>query len=80
MTYTLPRFIGMAMKHSGDKLLRPEFFEDRGSGVLGVDIRTSKPIIQFANHEVELRFNVGTRGNGTDAARWPEDLSVEVVD
>jgi hypothetical protein len=79
MAYTVPRYLAMIRQHSANKLLQPSFFEDRQSGILGIDIRTVKPIIQFQNSDVNLRYNVGTRGNGTDAPQWPEDLSVEIV-
>lgn len=38
-----------------------------------------KPILQFPPDTVSLRYNVGTRGNGFDEARWPADLLIEVV-
>ena len=59
---------------------KDEFFEDRGSGILGVDIRCVKPVIQYPHGEVKLGFNVGTRGNGRDAPWWPSDLMTEVVE
>lgn len=77
MIYTIPKYMGMIMKHSN--LLDPSFFEDRESKALGVVVRTVKPIIKFENDQVELKYNVGTRGNGKDAPRWPEDLMTEVV-
>lgn len=42
-------------------------------------VRTVKPIVKYNNDQVQLKYNVGTRGNGKDAARWPEDLLTEVV-
>ena len=60
-------------------MYNPEFFEDRDSGALEVKIRTVRPIIKFENDEVELRYNVGTRGNGVDKPEWPEDLMTEIV-
>jgi CoA-transferase family III len=77
--YTIPRLMGMIGKNSGAVVLRPEFFEDRKSGALGVDVRTVKPIIRFKGGEVELGYNVGTRGNGVDKPTWPEDLMTEIV-
>lgn len=64
----------------GKRLFKPEFWEDRGSpAVLGdKKIRVVKPIANWAG-AVKLGYNVGARGNGVDAARWPEDLSVETV-
>ena len=77
MNYMLPRYIGMIMKNS--KVLAPSYFEDRESKALGVTVRTIKPIIKFEHDQVELKYNVGTRGNGKDAPRWPDDLMTEVV-
>lgn len=77
MNYLLPRYIGMIAKNS--KLLNPAFFEDRESKAIGAIVRTVKPIIKFENDQVELKYNVGTRGNGKDAPQWPDDLMTEVV-
>jgi hypothetical protein len=60
-------------------MFKDEFFEDRESKNRGVKIRTVKPVINFPEGEVQLGYNVGTRTNGVDEPRWPEDLSVEVV-
>ncbi|RFU76509.1 l-carnitine dehydratase [Trichoderma arundinaceum] len=62
------------------RILRPEFLEDRHSpSVLGEKVfRTVKGVADWGG-VVDLRYNVGTRGNGVDAARWPEDLTQEVV-
>ncbi|KAL7953753.1 putative L-carnitine dehydratase [Trichoderma compactum] len=62
------------------RILRPEFFEDRRSpSVLGDKVfRAVKGVADWGG-VVDLQYNVGTRGNGTDAARWPEDLMQEVV-
>lgn len=70
----------MIKANSADELLRPEFFEDRVCGAMdGVTVRSVKPIVQFDKGEVELRYNVGTRGNGVDEPQWPHDLMVEFV-
>jgi hypothetical protein len=79
MSYTLPRFLHMLKVNAGDVVLKPEFFETRHSGAIGKDISCVKPIIQFPGGEVQLKYNVGTRGNGVDQPRWPEDLMTEVV-
>jgi hypothetical protein len=79
MLYTLPRLLGMLAANSKDKVLKDEYFEDRMSGALGVPIRCVKPILKFKDEGVKLGFNVGTRGNGVDVARWPRDLGVEIV-
>jgi CoA-transferase family III len=71
--------ITMKLMHERSDSFRDEFFEVRHNGILGVDIRCVKPVIQFPNGEVVLKYNVGCRGNGTDAPRWPEDLMTEKV-
>lgn len=64
---------------SRDVLFRPEFFEDRECANLGMSIRTVRPILQFPDGEVELKYNVGTRSNGVDAPYWPKDPLVPIV-
>ncbi|KAL6901098.1 putative L-carnitine dehydratase [Trichoderma evansii] len=65
---------------ASERILRPEFFEDRHSpSVLGEKaFRAVKGVADWGG-VVDLRYNVGTRGNGVDAARWPDDLTQEVV-
>ena len=65
-------------KHDHEVLYKKEFFEHRKSKAVGQTFVQVKPVAQFADG-VELRYNVGTRGNGVDRAKWPDDLSVEVV-
>ncbi|KAH4048462.1 hypothetical protein HBH49_159000 [Parastagonospora nodorum] len=79
MQYTLPRYLQMMRANASDVLFKPEFFEVRHSGAIGKDVKTVKPIVQYPDGKVELKFNVGTRGNGVDQPRWPEDLMTEVV-
>lgn len=79
MPYTLGRFLTMLKQNAGPTIFNPEFFEVRQSKAIGKDIATPKPIIQFPEGKVQLKFNVGTRGNGVDQAKWPEDLMMEVV-
>lgn len=79
MGYTLPRFLQMLRTHSSEILFQPEFFQIRHSGAIGKNIRCVKPIIQYPQGKVELKYNVGTRGNGVDQPIWPEDLMTEVV-
>ncbi|MCJ1447201.1 MAG: hypothetical protein MMC23_007711 [Stictis urceolatum] len=79
MGITLPVFYGMLMKSSGDVLFRPEFFEDVMQGALGIEMRKMKSVLQYVAGEVKTGYNVGTRGNGVDQPRWPEDLMTEVV-
>ncbi|EXJ66289.1 uncharacterized protein A1O5_10441 [Cladophialophora psammophila CBS 110553] len=77
MNYTIPRYIEM-MKSQG--IFDLQFFEIRVSKALGgLKIRAPKPILQFPPGTVELGYNVGTRGNGTDQPRWPDDAQTEVV-
>jgi hypothetical protein len=79
MGYTLPRFLQMLKTNASKKLLRPDFFHVRHSGAIQKDVKTVKPIVQYPYGGVELRYNIGTRGNGVDQPRWPEDLMTEVV-
>lgn len=79
MGYTLPRFLQMLNANAGDVVLKPSFFEKRHSGAIGKDISCVKPIIQYPDGNVELKYNVGTRGNGVDQPKWPEDLMTEIV-
>ncbi|KAF2728184.1 CoA-transferase family III [Polyplosphaeria fusca] len=79
MPYTLPRFVQMLKQNSGPVIFNPAFFEDRHSAAIGTDVRTPKPIINFPEGPVQLKYNVGTRGNGVDQAKWPENLMTEAV-
>jgi hypothetical protein len=79
MAYTLPRFMQMLKINSSGILFRPEFFETRHSGAIGKDVRVVRPIVQYPDGKVELKYNVGTRGNGVDQAQWPGNLMTEVV-
>lgn len=65
--------------HDEEALFRPEFFEEVETKALGITLVQVGPVARWEEGKVELRYNVGTRGNGVDAPRWPEDLSVEVV-
>jgi len=79
MAYTLPRYVKMLVENSSKTILNPEWFETVESKAAGAKIRRVKPILQFPGKEVQLGFNVGTRTNGVDQPRWPNDLMVEVV-
>jgi hypothetical protein len=37
------------------------------------------PVLKFPEGKVKLGFQVGTRGNGVDQPKWPEDLLAENV-
>lgn len=71
--------ICLLKKHDSKTLFKPEFFEMRESKANGHEFLEIKPVAQFRDGEVELRYNVGTRTNGVDKAKWPSDLGVEVV-
>ena len=79
MEYTLPRLVQMLNQNSKDVLFNPDFFENRHSKAIGKDVRTIKPIVRYPAGEVELKYNVGARGNGVDKAKWPENLMTEIV-
>jgi hypothetical protein len=79
MSYTIPALLNIIKTHSEETVFNSSFFEHREAKNLETTFLTVKPIAQFPNKEVELRYNVGTRGNGVDQPRWPQDLSVEVV-
>jgi hypothetical protein len=79
MTYAIPRYMGMLYTKSRDVLFVDDFFEVKKSPNRGVDIRLVKPVLKFPRGEVSLGYNVGTRTNGVDQPRWPEDLMTEVV-
>ncbi|TKA33944.1 hypothetical protein B0A54_15124 [Friedmanniomyces endolithicus] len=74
MGYTLPAMFALLEKNASG----PEFFERRVSKAVGREFVQVKPVARFAD-EVELGYHVGTRGNGVDRARWPEDLRTEIV-
>ena len=63
----------------GARIFNPNFFELRENKAIGVPIRTVKPILGFPDGIVELGYNVGSRGNGVDEAKWPEDLLTEII-
>jgi len=84
MTMTIPAY--MKMLHEKKAPIFDEtFFEIKKNGALGVDVKTIKPILEFEKEEeeekesVKLEYNVGSRPNGMDMAKWPSDLMTEVV-
>jgi crotonobetainyl-CoA:carnitine CoA-transferase CaiB-like acyl-CoA transferase len=80
MAYTIPRVLGgMVKSGAGKDMFEEGNFEERESRVLGVTIRTVRPVLRYTGEEVKLGYNVGTRGNGVDQVRWPADLMSEVV-
>lgn len=64
-------------KERENVLFNPEFFEIRESKALNASVRMVKPVINFAESTIKLGYNIGTRGNGHDLPRWPEDLMTE---
>ncbi|OTB05174.1 hypothetical protein M426DRAFT_261210 [Hypoxylon sp. CI-4A] len=78
MSYLLPAMLKILYQHDAETLFNPVFFEERSAENLGVTFVQVKPVAQ-SNGSVELRYNVGTRGNGTDQPVWPKDLTVQVV-
>lgn len=79
MQHTLPAMVKLLHQHDAKTLFQPAFFEPRRAENLGTTFIQVKPIAQFRNNIVELKYNVGTRGNGVDQPIWPKDLKVEVV-
>jgi len=86
MTRMLPKVMGSLFKNSGAKLFKPSYFTEAdahlGENGEPMKMKIVKPVLNFtegSKGKVELGFNVGTRGNGVDAPRWPEDLMVPVV-
>lgn len=69
----------MLTTNAGPIIFNPKFFEMRHAGAIGKNVKGVKPIIQYPQGNVKLGYNVGTRGNGVDQPRWPEDLMTEVV-
>jgi hypothetical protein len=80
MQHTLPRVLGAIQKSSRDKLFKEEFFTEYFAKTLGKTMRLVGPVLRFPDGEVKPGFDVGTRTNGVDEPRWPEDLSVEKVE
>ncbi|EME46194.1 hypothetical protein DOTSEDRAFT_70247 [Dothistroma septosporum NZE10] len=78
MIYLLPKMMALLHKNASKQLFKDEFFERRESTAAGHEFVQLKPVARFKD-KVELRYNVGTRGNGYDQPHWPADLGVEVV-
>lgn len=83
MLQLLPAYMGMLFKNSAAKLFKPTYFQTRSAEALdpgkGITMKIVKPVLKFPDGVVNLGFNISTRGNGVDAPKWPEDLSVEIV-
>ena len=78
MGITIPKYMEM-LKSKKAPFLDPRFFEDRENKALGVPVKTVKPILTFPDQVVRPGYNVGSRGNGVDQPKWPEDLLTEIV-
>jgi hypothetical protein len=76
---TVPEYVKMLKANSADQVFKPDNFHVLHSRQMKLEIKCPKPALQFPSGEVHLCYNVGTRTNGTDLPRWPEDLTVEVV-
>ncbi|KAE8395948.1 CoA-transferase family III domain-containing protein [Aspergillus alliaceus] len=79
MFTTIPLMMRSLVQNCGAQLFNPRFFEIRYSGAVDRSFKVLRPVLSFTGEKVIPRFNVGTRSNGQDAARWPEDLRTEVV-
>ncbi|KAK3389864.1 CoA-transferase family III domain-containing protein [Podospora didyma] len=84
MNHTLPRvmaslFANDAKSNDDGKLFKPEFFTEYHVKNLGKTMRIVAPVLEFPNGEVQPGFHVGTRTNGVDQPKWPDDLETEVV-
>ncbi|KAJ5727224.1 hypothetical protein N7493_005044 [Penicillium malachiteum] len=73
------KVLASMLRERGKILFNTSFFETQESKALGVDIKMVKPVINFHGNTIHLGYNVGTRGNGHDEARWPVDLMTEEI-
>jgi hypothetical protein len=80
MPVTVPAYLKMLQENSADKLFRPEFFEDRHCAPIDRTMRIVAPVLRFPAGIVRPGYHVGARTNGVDKPRWPEDLTIEIVD
>lgn len=78
MLAMLFKVMGMLKKNSPE-LFDDSHFEIRYPSHLNISYRTVKPVLQFPDGLVKPGFTVGTRGNGVDKPRWPEDLKTELI-
>ncbi|KAL2882672.1 hypothetical protein SGCOL_001879 [Colletotrichum sp. CLE4] len=79
MAHNVPVMSKLLQEYDAQILFKPEFFEMRTSKAVDGTFWVVKPVLQYGNNAIEMRYNVGTRGNGVDEPVWPEDLSAEVV-
>ncbi|GAP93263.1 hypothetical protein SAMD00023353_11600010 [Rosellinia necatrix] len=78
MAYLLPAMLKLLVQHDSATLFNPRFFQPMEAKYLGATFIRPKPVARFASG-LELKYHVGTRGNGVDQPMWPKDLTVEVV-
>ncbi|CAA7257389.1 unnamed protein product [Cyclocybe aegerita] len=76
MAITIPRVMDMI---KGAIIFQQDFFEIRENRAIGVPVKTVKPILQFPQGAIRLGYNIGSRGNGIDKPRWPDDLLTEIM-
>ncbi|KAF8151903.1 CoA-transferase family III domain-containing protein [Pholiota molesta] len=74
----LPIFVQLLMQNNAPSF-NPIFLETRDNKAIGVPVGAVQPIFIFAQQLVKPRFNIGSRGNGADKPRWPEDLLTEII-
>lgn len=74
----LPIFVKMLMENNAP-FFSPYFFEVRENKAIGVPVGAVEAIFIFPQELVKPGFNVGSRGNGVDKPRWPEDLLTEII-
>ncbi|KAJ5116965.1 hypothetical protein N7456_001313 [Penicillium angulare] len=79
MPVMIPIMMESLSKNSSAELFQPHFFEVRYSAAIDHYFKSLRPVLTFPAKEVRTGFNIGTRTNGHDAARWPEDLQAEAV-
>lgn len=81
MPRLLPMMLKLLYEKSGKELFQPLFFQPTRSKILDSTFIIVKPVAQMEleKGKVELGYDVGTRGNGTDSPVWPKNLTVEVV-
>jgi hypothetical protein len=80
MRTVLPAYLRMLQNNKKNPgFLDERWFDRKESKALGVHIRMIKPVLTFPDGKVRPGYNVGTRGNGVDAPKWPDDLLTEIV-
>ncbi|KAJ6030557.1 uncharacterized protein N7446_000378 [Penicillium canescens] len=79
MSVMIPVVMKTLFKNNAAQLFQPRFFEVRYSGAVDRHFKALRPVLSFPDKQVTPCFNIGTRTNGHDAARWPEDLRTEVI-